>query len=194
MSFILASQSPIRLSLLKQIGYVPQKIVPQDVDESEKKQELARDYLKRVVRLKVASAQKEFPDAVILGADTIVTVGRRIFQKPTSREDAARMLSLFSGRRVKVSTAVCVIQGDKRKERLVSASLSFKRLSPFEMEAYLDTNTWHSTSGGIALDELGGCFIKTVQGSSSTVLGLPLYETKNLLESFGIYADWMKKS
>lgn len=194
MSFILASQSSTRLSLLKQIGYIPAHIAPQNVDESVKKGELPRDYLKRIVRLKVASAQKEFPDEIILGADTIITAGRRIFQKPETRADADKMLTLFSGRRIKVSTAILVVQGHKTRERIITASLNFKRLSALEKESYLNTHTWHTISGGIAIDEIGGCFIKSVQGSASTIQGLPLFETKNLLESFGIYPDWMKKS
>lgn len=194
MSFILASQSPFRLSLLKQIGYTPKAVAPQDVDESALRGEHPRDYLKRIVRSKVHSAQQEFSKDIILGADTIVTVGRRIFQKPETREETDAMLTLFSGRRVGVTTAIYVAQEGKEREKIVTASLSFKRLSIFEKDAYLDTNMWHKTSGGIAIDEIGGCFIKSVQGSFSTIMGLPLYETKNLLESFGLYPDWMKKS
>lgn len=193
MPFILASQSPFRVSLLKQIGYAPKKIAPQNVDESTHPKEKPTDYLKRIISLKITSAQQEFPNDIILGADTIVTVGCRIFQKPETRAEADRMLTLFSGRRVRVTTAICVALKEKKRERLVSATLSFKRLSVLEKEAYLNANTWHITSGGIAIDEIGGCFIKSVQGSASTIMGLPLFETKNLLESFGIYPDWMQK-
>jgi len=192
MSFILASQSKYRLALLKQIGYVPEHVAPQDVNESTLPKELPKDYLKRVTRLKVNSAIKAYPDKIVLAADTIVVLGCRIFQKPLDRQDAARMLSLFSGRRFRVLTHVCVMQGDRLREKTVTTVGSFKCLSKMEMEKYLDTNQWTHTSGGIAIDELGGIFIKSINGSYFNVMGLPLYETRNLLESFGLYMNWLK--
>jgi septum formation protein len=191
MSFILASQSKYRLALLKQIGYVPSAVAPQNVDESTLPRERPNDYIKRVTRLKAQSAFQQHPDQVIISADTIVVLGCRILQKPLDREDARKMLSLFSGRRFRVLTHVCLMHGDKMRERTVTTSCQFKRLSLLEIEKYLDTNEWTHTSGGIAIDELGGVFIKSINGSFSNVMGLPLYETRNLLESFGLYMTWM---
>jgi len=193
MSFILASQSKYRLALLKQIGYVPSCVAPQDVDETALPKEKPKDYLKRVTRLKAHSALRSYPDSIVLAADTIVVLGCRIFQKPIDREDAKKMLSLFSGRRFRILTHVCVVQGGCLRERTVITIGSFKRLSEMEKERYLDTNEWTHTSGGVAIDELGGVFIKSINGSFTNVMGLPLYETRNLLESFGLYMHWLKE-
>lgn len=192
MSFVLASQSPFRLALLNQIGYTPSIVSPQNVDESVLPKELPRAYVRRVMNMKVTEALQKFPGEIILGADTIVAVGRRIFQKPETIEEAEHMLALFSGRRFKVITAVGIAQKERRVEKIVPTTIVFKRLSAFEKAAYLKTNTWHHTSGGIAIEAIGGAFIKAIHGSASSVMGLPLYETKNLLESFGIYPEWMK--
>lgn len=193
MSFVLASQSPSRLALLKQIGYVPGHVAPQDVDESEFPKELPKDYLWRVTRMKVDSALKAFPDSIILGADTIVVTGRRIFQRPQTKEEASKMLTHFSGRRVKVVSSVCVARGETVKQKTIATVIQIKRFSKLELDCYLQLKDWSHFSGGLAIDEIGGAFIKAINGSHSNVMGLPLYETKNLLESFGVYPDWMKK-
>lgn len=192
MSFVLASRSPSRLALLRQIGYIPDHVSPQGIDESERPRELPKDYITRVSRTKAESALQSFPDDIVLGADTIVVTGRRIFQKPETRAEARAMLEHFSGRRLRVITSVCLSFKGQWKQKTITTLIQMKRLSKMELERYLDLGHWSQFSGGIAIDEVGGAFIKSISGSPSNVIGLPLYETKNLLESAGLFAQWMQ--
>lgn len=193
MSLILASQSSSRFDLLKQIGYTPDKVAPQDVDETPLPKELPRDYVQRVTHLKVESALKEFPKDIIVAADTIVVRGRRIILKPETPKEAFDMIWGLSGKRVRIITTVCVAQGTAIRHKNVVTISNIKRLSKFELERYVETGLWQGCSGGIAIENIGGTLIKSISGSYSNVVGLPLYETRNLLESFGVFADWMRK-
>lgn len=193
MSFILASGSKGRLDLLKSIGYYPDQVAPQDVDESVLSKELPRPYVRRVSRLKVEAAARAYPETIVLAADTVVVMGRRIFQKSPTAEEASQMIRSFSGRRLQLLTALQVFSQGSLKEKVVSTKVCFKTLSELEISSYLTTDEWKGVSGGLTIEGIGGAFIKSIQGSYSNVIGLPVYETKNLLESVGLYADWIKK-
>lgn len=189
MSFVLASASIFRLNLLKQVDLVPKLIFPCDLDESEHLKELPIAYVKRIAHAKAAHALQHHPEEIILAADTVVVMGRRIFQKPATREEAYQMLQLFSGRRQQAYS--CVVVKDKRKtiERLVRTRISFKRLTALDVEEYLKTNQWKKTSGGLCVERFAGKFIKSINGSISNVMGMPLFETCNMLESFGVRSN-----
>jgi len=180
---ILASASPRRKELLAQVGIVPDKIIPADIDETPQKDELPLPYVQRMANEKAASVAAQFPDATVLAADTIVTLGRRILGKPVDAKDAARMLSLMSGRRHKVCTGVTVIvPNQKPRQRTVETVVQFKRLTAQEIEWYIASQEWEGKAGAYAIQGRAEVFVKSIHGSFSNVVGLPLYETVNLLQ------------
>ncbi len=183
--FVLASASSSRLMLLEQAGIVPYQVDPQDVDESAFSREAPRDYVKRVTRLKADSASNKHPDAVVLSADTIVVMGRRIFQKPESPEEARSFLKKFSGRRIRIYTTVVVKDKNRTAEKTVITRVSFARIPEDEMDLYIRQANWQRCSGGLVLEQIDP-FTKSVNGSYSNMIGLPLYETVKMLKSFGV--------
>jgi septum formation protein len=181
--FVLASASPRRRELLAQVGIVPDKIIPADIDETPRGDELPLPYVQRMANEKAAAVAAQFPDATVLAADTIVMLGRRILGKPTDAKDAARMLTLMSGRRHKVCTAVTVIvAGQKPRQRSVETVVQFKRLTAREIEWYIASSEWEGKAGAYAIQGRAEVFVKSIHGSFSNVVGLPLYETVNLLQ------------
>ena len=187
----LASASPRRAELLEQIGIRPDKISGVDADESLLGGEVPRDAVKRLARIKADAASGEAFD-LTLTADTVVACGRRILGKPLDEADARKMLGLLSGRRHKVLTAIVLTARDgKRTERCVETRVSFKRLSSRELNAYLLSGEWEGKAGAYAIQGMADAFVKAIEGSYSNVVGLPLHETKKLLEGAGypVYAD-----
>jgi septum formation protein len=186
MRLILASASPRRLDLLARIGVVPDAIDPADLDEGHRKAELPRAYAQRVSREKAEYIATRHPGAVILAADTVVAVGRRILPKAENAATAQSCLELLSGRRHQVLTAVTVIdaQGIAR-HRLSMTTLAFKRLSPAEIAAYILSNEWQGKAGGYAIQGHAEALVRFLSGSHSGVIGLPLFETRALLVSAG---------
>ena len=185
-SLILASASPRRLELLARIGVTPDEVVPADIDETPAKGELPPHHASRVAAEKAAKVGSSFPASLILAADTVVAVGRRILGKPENEADAARMLTLLSGRRHRVHSAVTLIDADGRaRHRLSTSIVAFKRLSPEELSAYLATSEWRGKAGAYAIQGFAEALIKQMSGSYSGVMGLPLYETRTLLRSAG---------
>lgn len=182
---ILASASSSRRMLLEQAGIIPSKVEPQDVDESVLRREAPREYVKRVTRLKADSAFKKNPDAVILSADTIVVMGRRIFQKPASETEARSFLEKFSGRRIRIYTTLIAQDKNRTAERTVITSVSFARIPSEEIDLYMRDANWQHCSGGLVLEQISP-FTKRVNGSYSNMIGLPLYETVKMLKSFGV--------
>ena len=182
LKLILGSGSPRRLELLSQIGAVPAAVRPPDIDESAAGGELPRDYVKRIAREKAAAIQGGV-DEVILCADTTVALGRRILGKPADRAEAARFLYALSGRRHKVITAVVVRRGDDVWAKDVQTTVAFKRLTDREVNAYLASDDWQGKAGGYAIQGLGGQFVKHIKGSYSAIVGLPLYETCEMLRT-----------
>ena len=182
MRLILGSGSPRRRELLAQIGVVPDEIRPADIDETPHKNELPRPY---AARLAVEKARAIESGDLILSADTVVAVGRRILGKPADVAEAAEFLMLLSGRRHRVITGVALRLGDKVWSRQVETVVKFKRLSDVEISAYLRSNEWQGKAGGYAIQGIGGAFIPAINGSYTNVVGLPLTETANMLIGAG---------
>jgi septum formation protein len=186
MRLILASASPRRLDLLKQIGVVPDAVDPADIDETPRKAEQPQAYAQRVAAEKAAAVAARHPGALILSGDTVVAAGRRILPKAENEADARQCLELLSGRRHRVLSAVTLIDaGGKARHKLSESIVTFKRLHPDEIAAYLAGGEWQGKAGGYAIQGSAAGLIRTMQGSPSGVIGLPLYETRALLLSAG---------
>ncbi|SEN85855.1 septum formation protein [Loktanella fryxellensis] len=183
---ILGSGSPRRLELLAQIGVVPDAVLPPDIDEDVARGELPRDYVKRIAAQKVAAIVAD-PDDIVLCADTTVAVGRRILGKPADEAEARVFLSLLSGRRHKVITAVTVRRGDVMRARDVQTTVMMKRLSVAEIDGYIASGDWRGKAGGYAIQGPAGAFIPWLNGSFTAVVGLPLAETATLLTAAGYH-------
>jgi len=183
MRLILGSASPRRLELLAQIGITPDEIRPADIDETPKRDERPRPYC---LRMAVEKAHAIDPgDGLVLTADTTVAVGRRILGKPEDADEARKFLTLMSGRRHKVITAVAC----RTKARVwsvdVVTSVKVKRLSDHELDTYINGGDWQGKAGGYAIQGPAEGFIPWIEGSYSGVVGLPLAQTANLLRSAG---------
>lgn len=183
---ILASASPRRLDLLRQVSIEPDQVDPADIDETPGKDETPRLLALRLAREKAMAVAQRHPDAYVLAADTLVAVGRRILNKPVDEADARRMLALLSGRAHKVLTGVCVIApGGKVASRLSETRLHFKQLSKAEIESFIDAGEWRDAAGAYKIHQRAGAFCLQLSGSFTGVVGLPLYETLALLEGVG---------
>lgn len=182
---ILASASPRRLELLARIGIVPDAILPADIDETPLKSELPMPYARRMAAQKAAAV--DAAGAVVLAADTVVAVGRRILPKTETEAEARRCLTLLSGRRHRVLSAVTVIDSEGVARHRVSESIvTFKRLSDDELTGYLASGDWQGKAGGYAIQGRAEALIRMLHGSHSGVMGLPLYETRALLRAAGL--------
>ena len=181
--FILASQSPRRRQLLAQIGLTPDEVIPADIDETEGPGELPRPLAGRLAVGKAQAIAAQHPDAVVLGSDTVVGVGRRILPKTETREEAEMCLRLMSGRSHRVFTGVAVAGPGHGmlRQRIVETRVKVKQLSAHEISAYLDSGEWQGKAGGYGIQGAFSAFIIQLIGSYSAVVGLPLYETANLL-------------
>ncbi len=183
---VLASASPRRLELLRQIGVEPDRVDPADIDETPAKDETPRRLAERLARAKAEAVAARHAEAYVLGADTLVAVGRRILNKPEDEAEARRMLALLSGRAHKVLTGVAVIApGGRCGLRVVETRVRFKRLSREETEAFIAAGEWRDAAGGYKIHQSAGGFVIALQGSYSAVVGLPLYETRMLLDGLG---------
>ncbi|WP_370339359.1 nucleoside triphosphate pyrophosphatase [Parvularcula marina] len=183
--FILASASPRRRQLLEQIGFAPDEILPADIDETEAPGELPRVLAGRLAAEKAGVIAGAHPGAVVLGSDTVVAVGRRILPKTETREEAAACLDLLSGRAHRVFTGVAVAGPDEGvlRQRIVETRVKVKQLSAQERAAYLDCGEWAGKAGGYGIQGGFSAFIIQLVGSYSAVVGLPLYESANLLSA-----------
>ena len=183
---VLASASPRRLALLRQIGVEPQACDPADLDETPLPDELPP---RLAVRLALAKAERvgaRHPGALVLAADTVVAVGRRVLPKAQTQAEVRRCLELLSGRAHRVHTAIAVIgPGAGPSVRRVDTRLHVKRLTTLEIDAYVDSGEGLGKAGGYAIQGRAGAFVMDLQGSYSAVVGLPLYETLNLLQGRG---------
>ncbi len=184
MKLVLGSASPRRAELLAQIGVVPDAVRPADIDETPLKAELPRVYAARLAEEKTRAVLAD-ADALVLCADTVVAVGRRILGKPADAEEARLYLNLLSGRRHKVITGMALRLGERIWRREVVTSVQFKRLSDVEIVAYLDSGEWQGKAGGYAIQGRGAAFIPAINGSYSNVVGLPLAETVAMLAGAG---------
>jgi len=194
----LASRSPRRRELLKQVG-IPFEILlfredskrGADVDESPQSDEGAREYVLRMARIKAEAAhlrmaQRKLPIHPVLAADTSVVIDATILGKPADLTEAQAMLELLSGRRHEVLTAVAVCQVDRLETRLSVSSVEFAPISPARIRQYVATGEPLDKAGAYAIQGRAGAFVRHLSGSYTGVMGLPLYETIELLESFGV--------
>ncbi len=184
---VLASASPRRLALLRQIGVTPDAVAPADIDETPRPRERPADLARRLAGAKAGAAGAGAPDgAVVLAADTVVACGRRILPKAHGAAQARACLTLLSGRRHRVLTGVHVIAPDGgRTARLVTTTVTFKRLAADEIDWYLAGGEWRGKAGGYAVQGRAAIFVRALNGSYSNVVGLPLYETAALLTGLG---------
>ena len=185
---ILGSGSPRRLELLAQIGVIPDAVRPPEIDETPLRGELPRPYCARIAGQKAAAVDAG-PDDIVLAADTTVALGRRILGKPADEAEAERFLSLLSGRRHRVITAVALRRGDRYWHREVETQVKMKPLSPPEIAGYLATGDWQGKAGGYSIQGPAGAFVPWLRGSYPGVVGLPLAETAGLLQAAG-YPVW----
>jgi len=183
---ILASASPRRLDLLKQIGIVPDDVVAADIDEATLSGELPGDLAERLAAAKARHVAAAFPGDFVLAADTVVACGRRVLPKAATEKQAHDCLKLLSGRRHRVYGGVAVVGPDGRLyARLVMTAVVFKRLNRRDMQGYLAGGEWRGKAGAYAIQGKAAAFVTRVNGSYSNVVGLPLYETAALLEGVG---------
>jgi septum formation protein len=181
---VLASASPRRLDLLRQIGIEPAAIDPPDTDETPQRGEAPRAYAERMARAKLDVVAPRHPEALVLAADSVVAVGRRILPKAETKDQARDCLTLLSGRRHKVVGGLALaVPGGKVRSRLVETVVRFKRLEPSEIDTYLASGEWQGKAGGYAIQGRAAAFVAFLSGSYSNVVGLPLFETVALLRS-----------
>jgi len=187
MTLILASASPRRVEVLTRIGVVPGAIDPAEIDETPMRGELPAAHAVRVAAEKAAAVAARRPGHVILAADTVVAVGRRILPKAETEDQARACLALLSGRRHRVHSAVTLIDGEGlARHRLSTSIVAFKRLTAVEINGYIAGGEWHGKAGGYAIQGHAEAWVRFLSGSHSGVVGLPLYETRALLEAAGI--------
>lgn len=196
MTFVLASASPRRLELLAQVGLVPDRVIPAEIDESPRRAELPAAYAARMAREKCAQVSRQCSTERVLAADTAVAAGRRILGKPADAAAARRCLSLLSGRRHRVIGAIALAVPDPADSgplataariavRVVQSTVIFKRLHPDEIDRYIESGEWQDKAGGYAIQGRAAIFVRRLSGSYSNVVGLPLFETWALLKGAG---------
>ena len=184
--FILASGSVHRLALLKTIGYEPKKIVSANIDESEKPHETPLAFVKRMAKEKALKASADFPNENVLSADTIVLVSGKILHKSQNAQEQTKVMESLSGKTHKVITSVCLRAKDGRLlQRTVMTRIVMKKMSEQEIKEYVDSNEWVGVVG-YSIEGRLGAYVKKIIGSYSGVVGLPLFETKNLLTGVGV--------
>lgn len=183
---ILASASPRRLSLLRQLGIEPDAVDPADIDEIPADGELPHRLALRLAEEKAVAVAPRHADGFILAADTVVGCGRRILPKAASEAEAASCLDLLSGRRHRVTTGMALaVPGQGIRSRRVTTIVQFKRLSPAEKAAYLASGEWEGKAGGYAIQGMAEAFVTGINGSWSNVVGLPLQSVSALLDGSG---------
>ncbi|WP_412058951.1 Maf family protein [Bartonella sp. DGB2] len=206
---ILASSSPQRLKLLRQIGVEPAAVYTSNVDETPLKGERPRQLAQRLALIKAHVAYAAHAnDSLILAADTVVAVGRKILPKAADIEEARAFLKLLSGRTHKVHTALCLLETQEhamvqRKttayqhltQKCVTSRVTFAALTPTQIDAYLDSEEWQGKAGAYAIQGLAAAFITRLVGSYSAVVGLPLELIAPLLNrhAYPLYDSWSKK-
>jgi septum formation protein len=183
---VLASASPRRLTLLEQIGIRPDKIAPAAIDETPLKDELPREHALRLAKEKARAIAKDYPDAFVLAADTVVACGRRILGKAANEYEAKKFLRLLSGRRHHVigGIALCAPKGVSFS-RIVETTVRFRRLTDADIDMYLKSGEWRDKAGAYAIQGSAGAWVPFIGGSYSNVVGLSLYDTVQMLRGAG---------
>lgn len=183
---VLASSSPRRVELLALVGFTPDKIDPADIDEMPLKDETPPRLALRLATTKAQVVAQRHPDAVVLAADTVVAVGRRFLEKAADEAEATRFLKLLSGRNHRVFTGVAVARNGKLTHRVNETRVTFKILSDAEIAAYVASGDWRGKAGAYGIQGAASAFVRKIVGSHHGVMGLPLYETFNLLAGVGL--------
>ncbi len=186
-TLILASASPRRLALLEQIGIKPERIIPADIPEIIDKKEKPIDYVKRMSLQKAICVAKDHKQAIILAADTIVIQAGKIIDKAHDDAEVEYSLKRLSGKAHQVITSICVISEVLSKPVIqsVTTKVIFKQLTPAETHRYVASKEGIGKAGGYAIQGQAACFVKRIHGSYTNIVGLPLYETHQLLISAG---------
>ena len=188
--FILGSSSSRRLELLKQINFHPNEIFKPEINEEPQKKGLPILYVKRMAKEKMDVVKKKFPNDLILTADTIVYVGRRIIDKTNEKSKAIKLLELLSGRRHRVSTAFNLYCKDKIDSlRVVTSVVKMKRLTDNEIKSYIESNEWKGKAGAYGIQGSAEKFIQFISGSYTNIVGLPLNQVYGSLNSIGYYNE-----
>lgn len=189
LDFILASGSESRLKLLKQIGAEPKSIKPADIDETPLKKEKPIDYIQRMAKTKAEAIAINNKNENILSGDSIVVVNNRIIQKPKNKQDIELFLRMYSGKNIKCYSAIHLIKKNGSiSKKIVLTKIKFKHLSQRDINDILNNeeNLAYSSAGGLMLEGLTEALIKSINGSYSNILGLPLYDVRNMFISAGI--------
>ena len=182
---VLASASPRRVALLSQIG-IDCDVMPSQIDEEARENEAPLDYVRRMAKEKAASVAGLMPGRIVLGADTDVIMQSRILGKPRDKADFLEMFNLLSGRTHQVITAVSVVHAEQYWLKTSISDVTFREVSEEEMLAYWQTGEPCDKAGGYAIQGQAAMFIRAISGSYSGIMGLPLYETSELLSAAGI--------
>ncbi|MCW8963132.1 MAG: Maf-like protein [Gammaproteobacteria bacterium] len=185
LSIVLASGSPRRHELLLQLG-ITHKVLPVDVEEVCQSSESADECVQRLALEKARTAFLLKPRALVIGSDTMVIINGKILGKPRDRADGLQMLECLSGREHEVLTAVALVGAGRELSGVQRSKVRFRQLSYAEIEAYWETGEPHDKAGSYAIQGRAAQFIESLEGSFSGVMGLPLYETAQLLREFGI--------
>ena len=181
---MLASGSPRRRELLAQIGVTPSLIDPADIDETPLQGETPKAYGERLAAEKAAVVSARRPGTVVLAADTVVALGRCILPKAENERTALECLKKLSGRRHRVITGISLVTHEGQQHtKSVSSVVTFKRLSPQDLDWYMASGEWHGKAGGYALQGFAAAFIRFISGSYSNVVGLPLFEVSGWLRA-----------
>jgi len=187
---VLASASPRRLDLLRQVGIVPARVEPAEIDETPEKGELPARYAQRIAGAKLSVVAPRHAGSFVLAADTVVACGRRILPKAEDQNTVRRCLELLSGRRHHVLGAIAIAAPDGRRiARLVDTSVIFKRLTAEEIAAYVASGEGLGKAGGYAVQGRAAIFVRAISGSYSNVVGLSLYDAAAMLTGLGFKSD-----
>lgn len=184
--FILASGSPQRIALLRQIAYEPKKIIPANICEDCLAHEEPLPYVRRMALEKALKIAQAHPNENILACDTIVAVGKRILHKAQNDEEQTKVMNMLSGRTHRVISSVCLInKKGKISQKTVSSKITMKRLTSPEIKDYVESKEWYGACGYRIEGYMAG-YVSRILGSYSGIIGLPLYETLNLLKGENI--------
>lgn len=186
---ILGSQSPNRLALLKQVGIIPDKVIPADIDESEKKGELPSKLALRLSDEKCEKIASQIESGYIIAADSVPCVGRRTLPKAFTKEDIIYCLKLIHGRRHRLYTGVTIIKKQDgkitKRSKVVCSIIKWKRMTDKEIEEYASKDEGLNKAGGYSISASAEMYMEFISGSFSNIVGLPLFETRNMLTSLG---------
>lgn len=183
---VLASASPRRLDLLARLGLMPAAVDAADIDETPVPLELPRDHAQRLAREKAVAVAPRHAGQIVLAADTVVAVGRRILPKALEAGSARACLALLSGRRHRVFTAVAIIDAaGALRERISETVVTFQRLTAADIDWLIGRGDWQGKAGGYAIQGAAEAYVRSLAGSFSGVVGLPLNDTRLLLAASG---------